>query len=848
MKRTASIIALIICAAFSFAQEADDDWFWGKPITAIQWEGIKHVDKRELDSTVSPFIGKNFTDDVWTDLQARVYELDWFDSIEPTAYAADKEKTKVIIKFVVVEKPAVASVKVAGNSGLRNSEILDVVQIKAGDLYNASKVKLDELAVKKLYLEKGYPDIKVSSSAANTDNGIALLFTVEEGGQVAIKEIRFSGNSAFSAKTLKGQMSLKEAALFQSGVFQESKLEEDKAKLTAFYKSKGYIDAAISDVSRTQQKDEKTGKNWLILDFSVKEGKVWSYAGMTFEGNKIFSSEKLEALATQKTGGPVNYGKVMQDKQKIDDLYYENGYIFNQIDMKESRDEEKMTVAYTVSIVERDRALIESITFKGNKRTKDYVLSRELPLEVGDTFSKAKIVEGLRNLYNLQYFSSIEPETRQGSADNLMDLMISVEEQSTADIQFGLTLSGLGSSSSSSSFPLSGTIKLNEKNFKGEGLTLGVELSVSPTDQTLTFSYLNNWLFGKRISGGISLSLEHQTLTTSQDINGPIFTTVTVPDPYTSLAQYQAAGGTSSVTITMPYTYWDATLSLSAGYTTRSPFGLGNIGWGGGFSTSLNQIEYDTANYRPAASDIRDVANTWLWTNKFTLRGFLNHLDLWYNPTSGFYSSQKFTYAGFIPEIEANYYIRSDTKLEGYATLFNIPINDTLKFKWVLGGHSGLALLAPQQFWDSTQTPTVIYKDDLRIDGTFIGRGWSSLYSSVDDGRAMWDNWVELRMPILEQYIWLDGFVDAVALRTQDGLLSVTGQAVSVDSSKTSLFNLGLDNLIMSVGAGLRFTLPQFPFRFYVAKPFYFSDGEIKWDPAGDSSVKFVISMSQALN
>lgn len=848
MKRTASIIALIICAALASAQTADDDWFWGKPISAIQWEGIKHVDRRELDSTVAPFIGKNFTDEVWTDLQARVYELDWFDSIEPTAYPGDKDRTKVIVKFVVVEKPAVESVKVSGNSGLRSTDILDVIQVKTGDLFNASKIKLDELAVKKLYLEKGYPDIQVSSSTSRTDTGVAVLFTVVEGGQVSVKEIRFSGNSAFSAKTLKGQMSLKEAALFQNGSFQESKLEDDKAKLIAFYKSKGYIDAEISDVSRSVQKDEKSGKNWLTLDFAVKEGKVWNYGGMTFSGNKIFSNDKLNSLLTQKTGGPVNYGKVTQDKQKVDDLYYENGYIFNQIDMKETRDEEKLSVSYTVSIVERDRALIESLTFKGNKRTKDNVLAREIPLEVGDTFSKAKIVEGLRNLYNLQYFSSIEPEMRQGSADNLMDLIVTVEEQSTADIQFGLTLSGLGSTSSSSTFPLSGTIKLNEKNFKGEGLTLGVELSASPTDQTLTFSYLNNWLFGKRISGGISLSLEHETLTTSQDISAPTFSTVTVPDPYTSLAQYQAAGGTSSVTITMPYTYWDTTLSLTAGYTTRSPFGLGNIGYGGGFSTSLNQIEYNTTEYRPAAADIREVANSWLWTNKLTARAFLNHLDLWYNPTSGFYASQKFTWAGLVPNAEANYYLRSDSKLEGYLTLFSIPINDTLKFKWVLGGHTGLALIMPQQFWDSTQSPTVVYKDDLRIDGTFIGRGWSSLYSSIDNGRAMWDNWVELRMPILEQYIWLDGFMDAVALRTDDGLVSVSRSAVSVDSTRTSLFSMGWDNLILSVGAGLRFTLPQFPFRFYIAKPFYIDSQGIEWDPSGDQSVKFVISMSQALN
>ena len=76
---------------------------------------------------------------------------------------------------------------------------------------------------------------------------------------------------------------------------------------------------------------------------------------------------------------------------------------------------------------------------------------------MGDIFSKAKIIEGLRNLYNLQYFSAVEPNLFQGSAEGLMNLVFNVEEQSTADVQFGMTLSGFGEPDT---FPLSGLIKL----------------------------------------------------------------------------------------------------------------------------------------------------------------------------------------------------------------------------------------------------------------------------------------------------------------------------------------------------------------------------------------------------
>ncbi len=227
------------------------DWFWGKPIAAIQWEGIVHADKRELDSATKDYIGKEFTADLWMEIQSKLYELDWFEKIDPTAIATDSTKTKVTIKFTVVEKPAIETVRVVGNSGIKNSDILDAVTEKVGDIYNQSKTRVDELAVRRLYLEHGYPDATVSSTstAAKGKNAVILTFSVIEGSQVAVKEIRFSGNTAVSSQTLKGKLSLKESGFLQNGAFQESKLEDDKKAIVDYYRSRGYVDAAVEDHS-----------------------------------------------------------------------------------------------------------------------------------------------------------------------------------------------------------------------------------------------------------------------------------------------------------------------------------------------------------------------------------------------------------------------------------------------------------------------------------------------------------------------------------------------------------------------------------------------------------------------
>ncbi len=841
MKRSASILAFALCLVGAFSQEADVDWFWGKPISAIEWIGATHADKNELDATVKPFVGKSLTEEMWSSLQAQVYALDWFETIEPAAFPGDAARTKVLIKFTVKEKAAVTGILISGNSGLRTTEILDVVQEKVGDIFSLSKSKLDMLAVKKLYLDKGYPDAKITSSTTATDLGVSLTFFVDEGSLVAIKEIRFQGLSAFKDSTIRNQLELKAVAFLQPGTFQESKLESDKQKVIAYYRKRGYADATIVDVTRSLEKDAKTDRNLLVLTFVLNEGKQWLYGGISFAGNKVFGEARLQSFFAQKKGAILDVTKLLTEKQAMDDLYYENGYIFNVIDLKEVRDSQARSIVYSVTVTERDRAHIESISFKGNSRTQDMVLAREIPLEVGDVFSKAKIIEGLRNLYNLQFFSAIEPQLLPGSDENLMDLVISVEEQSTADIQFGVTLSGLGANASSSTFPLSGLIKWNEKNFQGKGQNLGVELNASPTAQTVSLTYGDSWLFGKRISGGLNLAFDHKFLTTNQDLLDPIFDTG-VPDPYISASQYADSTTTISDDYKMPYEYLSLTLGATGGYSRHTTFG--DLGFSLGFASSLGLTEYDTAKYRPASKDVREIVNVPQWTNKIPFRAYLNNLDLWYNPGSGYYASQKLTFAG-ISSIESQHYIRSDSRLDAFVTLFNIPVFEGWNLKWVLGGHSALNVMLPQSPGGTAQ---VSPSDDIHIDGTFVGRGWTSLYA-YEDGRALWDNWLELRMPIFDEYFWLDGFLDVDALQTSSGLVQIGDSSTSIDKTKATFSELGWNNLAMSMGFGIRFTIPQFPFRFYFAKRFAFDGSTINWTPAGsDGGMDFVISISQSLN
>lgn len=801
LRLTAVLFCLTALTAFS---QTPDDWYVGKPIKDITFEGLRNVKKDELAGIVEPFVGRLFDDNLFLDLQGRLYALEYFDSISPSAIPFGPGASAVILKFTVAEKPVVLRVRFEGNKGLRQNELLDAIAIKSGDVVNSLKLKMDEQAIRDKYLEKGYPDVSVRAETRSQDDAaLSVVFVIDEGEQTAIEAIRFEGHAAVSERTLRGLLSLKTKSLLNPGAYQESKLTADKEAIASYYRERGYIDAAVFDVARTSRKDND-GRNLLTLTFRVREGRQYVFGGIGFEGNAIFSAERLNGLVSQQVNQTLNAKRLEADFQRIADLYYENGYIFNTINRRENRDEAAGVISYTISIVERGRAYVENIIIRGNKKTKDSVILREIPLEPGEIFSKAKVMAGLRGLYNLQYFSAITPETPQGSADNLMDLVFNVEEQPTADIQFGVTFSG---SSDPDDFPMSALIKWSDRNFLGNGQVFSISLTASPETQELSFQFTERWLFGSPLSGTFDFTIGHYRKNASTQ-NNALFIgdeEYAFPDPYTSYQDYYDNDKSIPSAYLMTYEKWSYSVGFSSGYRFRTPFGILSVG--GALRAGLYRNQYDDELYRPFDPTLRSGNNQWLSTQSVTGSVSLDNRDISYDASSGTYISQRASLVGLFP-FEREHYLRSDTRGEAYFTLWDFMARN-FRVKAVLAGFSGLSMILPQ-FYGSD--PAILYSNKLAIDGMFVGRGWYS--ESTNYGLSMWNNWLEIRSPLAPGVLSFDWFLDAVAVK---------------DTPRDLFYSLDIEDFRFSLGGGFRFAIPQFPFRFSLAKRFRVVDDRIQW-------------------
>ena len=793
----AILFALILPLCGIFAQEADDEWFWDQPISKIDFEGLKNVKKSDLSGIVSNFVGLPFNDEVYNDILDRLYSMEMFDDIVPYAKHDSKNQSSVLLVFQVKERPVISSINFEGNKKIRNGELRDQIKIKATDVYVESKVLLDERTLRNYFLQKGYTNSSVSHTCKETENGVEVTFVINEGSSTVIKEISFTGLTIASPRALRGKLQLKESGFMKDGAFQASLLEQDKLAIVAFCKERGYADAEIIDVKIDTELNEQKQRNELSINFIINEGAKYTFTGFSISGNEVFSTKELMDLCKLKEGSPYNETKLQESIQEIAGKYYEYGYMSNDFYPVPQKDTNLHEISYSLVISEGPRSHVENIIIKGNTKTKDFVIRREIPIESGDIFSRAKIMAAYRNLMNLQFFSSVMPEYQSGSEANLVDLVWTVEEQSTTNINFGMTFSG--SADPTNPMPISLYVKLENSNLAGEGRSISTSLNASSTEQSFSVSYSQNWIGNLPITYSQSLSFSHSIETTPQNYF----------DPFLGLQQYYYY---------MNYKSWSASLGTSFG--RRWDFDYAVLTGSAGISNTLKNNIFDEASTVPVDQGISTFANRWGWLNSIWTSFSVDHRDINYNPSKGWFASQNVAWYGLVPGLEKEFFLKTDTKAEAYLTLFNIPVTENFDFKAVLSLYSNFTAIFP------TYSTTVSDSNRLYVDGMFHGRGWTEAYK-YGKGLAMWSNQVEIRFPIVPNILGADLFWDTCAIK----------------DTVADLSTLKMSDFYCSFGPGIRILIQQFPLHLMFAFRYQHdaATGAPKFD---DQPFQFVLSFN----
>ena len=365
--------------------------------------------------------------------------------------------------------------------------------------------------IRKAYEEKGYFLVDVKFDIIPTKEGRAnLKVSINEGKKISIKKIIFEGNVKVKDGDLKGEMKdTKEKKwwmFWRTAKFDRKKYEEDKKKIIEYYRKKGFKDATILDDS--VYVDEK--RENLFIKIKLFEGPQYKIRNITWEGNTIFDDKILSDRLGFKSGEVYNREKFERNlygnEQQTDvaSLYLDNGYLTMSMQPEEVRVAED-TLDIVIHVFEGKQFRIRRVDIKGNTKTKDKVIRRELYTVPGKYFSRSDIVRSIRNLAVLNYFNpeKLKPDYRMVS-DSTVDLTYEVEEKSSDTFNASVGYS---------SFGLIGSIGVTFNNFSitepwrgGDGQMLNFEWVFGRYDyRTFSLGFREPWFRDTPTSVGFNI-------------------------------------------------------------------------------------------------------------------------------------------------------------------------------------------------------------------------------------------------------------------------------------------------------------------------------------------------------
>ncbi|MBN2356940.1 outer membrane protein assembly factor BamA [candidate division KSB1 bacterium] len=372
--------------------------------------------------------GMEITGDALQESIKQLWRLNLFADI---AIVVDRELSEgVYLTIRVKEFPRLEKVEVEGNKKLKKDEIENILNYYPGQIISPSLLNRSRSKLYEKYKEKGYllAKIKVNQYISKQDsNRVLVRFVFDEGKKVQVEKITFHNNRAFKDGKLRKQFKeIKEDKWWRGADFDKEEFEEDKIKLIDFYNNHGYRDAEILRDSLYYSEDRSD----LFIDIWVNEGKQYTFGDITWDGNKLFTTEQLNASLGFAKGETYSKKKLEEALQKnLGGLYYDRGYIYANIIPRETADENN-EVDIQFNIIEGNPVKINEIKIVGNTRTKEKVIRRELRVYPGDTFSRALLERSQREVWMLNYFSNVEPGVKPVDEEKV-DLEFKVEEKST---------------------------------------------------------------------------------------------------------------------------------------------------------------------------------------------------------------------------------------------------------------------------------------------------------------------------------------------------------------------------------------------------------------------------------
>ena len=450
-------------------------------------EGNKRITSQDIMRNARLYKGMSIQGHEIQQAIKRLWKLKRFNDIQ--IFIENETDKGIYLKIIVDESPILGELYFKGNKKKSSRSLKEDLDLQIGQVLSEFIVFESLEKIKSLYAEKHFHSIQIDTmfSPGSIEFSQNLTYTINEGKKTKINNIIFKGNEVFSDKKLINQLKENKPWKWYApwrGAWKESLFQNDKEILSSFYKNKGYRDFYIINESIDLN---KKGKGYNII-LNIYEGPQYKINEITWSGNFVHSNKELLNRLGFKKGDVIeNENFNMAISERVSPLYSDKGYFYFQINPQYTPSGDD-SINIHFDITENQIVHVRNINIKGNDKTHENVIRRELRVYPGDLFSRKKLMDSYRDIFMLNFFDNVLPDVIPVN-ENQIDIELEVSEKSTGQANFSMGYNGV--------FGFTGGGGFEFPNFRGKGQTLSINyqrgLNANSSSTTSSYYSPNNY-------------------------------------------------------------------------------------------------------------------------------------------------------------------------------------------------------------------------------------------------------------------------------------------------------------------------------------------------------------------
>ena len=429
---------------------------------------------------------------------------------------------KIYLHIALKTRPRVSVINYEGLKKSEREDMENKLGLLKGSQITPNMIDRAKILAKKYFDDKGFKNAEITirqrDDVANQGN-VILDVIVDKKEKMKVRNIFIEGNKALSLSKIKGGIFKKGAfsktheagklgSFLKAKKFTPERWETDKKNLIEKYNEYGYRDATILKDS-VWNVDPKHVDIYLKVD----EGQKYYLRNITWVGNTVYPTQRLNAILGLKKGDVYNQKllekRVSKDDDAVANLYYNNGYVFSSINPTEVNIDGD-SIDLEMRVTEGPQAYLSHVRINGNTRLYENVVRRELRTKPGDLFSREALMRSLREIQSMGHFDpekSSQPDVKPNPEDGTVDINYNLEQKSNDQIEFSLGWGQTGVIGKVglklNNFSMANLFRKNKEHRGimpiGDGEVLSLSAQTNGTYyQSYNASYSTNWLGGKR--------------------------------------------------------------------------------------------------------------------------------------------------------------------------------------------------------------------------------------------------------------------------------------------------------------------------------------------------------------